>query len=186
MELSTLQFTYALQFLLYFVPFCLFSVPFGMFSQHPHLSYFQCVLISICVSALNDQKQTKLNLTKYNCVCSMCFTHLRIKYNYNHKIQQQLHAVQRKPKTEPNLSFDVVMCRAPIHPYPLYPPEPSPFPPTPTRLILIQFSVCLAATPPDDMPTPRPPPTESYVDSRFSEFRRKHKDDRKFFPSSKA
>lgn len=48
----------------------------------------------------------------------MCFTHLRIKYNYNHKIQQQLHAVKRKPKTEPNLSFDVVMCRARIHPYP--------------------------------------------------------------------
>jgi len=29
------------------------------------------------------------------------------------------------------------------------------------------------------MPTPRPPPVENYVDSRFSEFRRKHKDDRK-------
>lgn len=93
--------------------FLLFYVIFGMFSQHPHLSYFQCVLISICVSALNDQKTNQ-----YNCVCSMCFTHLRIKYNYNHKIQQQLHAVKRKPKTEPNLSFDVVMCRAHIHPYP--------------------------------------------------------------------
>lgn len=46
--------------------------------------------------------------------------------------------------------------------------------------ILIQFFLRPAATPPDDMPTPRPPPTESYVDSRFSEFRRKHKDDRKF------
>lgn len=32
------------------------------------------------------------------------------------------------------------------------------------------------------MPTPRPPPTDRYIDSRslLSEFRRKHKDDRKF------
>ncbi|XP_017854719.1 serine/threonine-protein phosphatase 6 regulatory ankyrin repeat subunit A [Drosophila busckii] len=34
----------------------------------------------------------------------------------------------------------------------------------------------------DDMPTPRPPPPENYVDSRFSEFRRKHKDDRPMTP----
>lgn len=47
----------------------------------------------------------------------MCFTHLRIKYNYNHKIQQQLHAVQRKPKTEPNLSLSMSSCAEPrIHP----------------------------------------------------------------------
>lgn len=39
----------------------------------------------------------------------------------------------------------------------------------------------------DDMPTPRPPPAENYVDSSrsmLSEFRRKHKDDRKCWFSS--
>lgn len=68
-----------------------------------------------------------------------------------------------------------------------YPTQTLPIPPyTQARSIsiLIQFSLRLAATPPDDMPTPRPPPTESYVDSRFSEFRRKHKDDRKFLSPS--
>lgn len=71
---------------------------------------------------------------------------------------------------------------------PPYPTHTLPIPPyTQARSfsILIQFSLRLAATPPDDMPTPRPPPTESYVDSRFSEFRRKHKDDRKFLSPSK-
>ncbi|XP_026842997.1 serine/threonine-protein phosphatase 6 regulatory ankyrin repeat subunit A isoform X2 [Drosophila persimilis] len=34
----------------------------------------------------------------------------------------------------------------------------------------------------DDMPTPRPPPAENYVDNRFSEFRRKHKDDLRMHP----
>lgn len=83
-------------------------------------------------------------------------------------------------------SLSMSSCAEPrIHP--LYPNPAHSLQQTPNRPLLIQFSVCLAATPrPDDMPTPRPPPTESYVDSRFSEFRRKHKDDRKFFPSSKA
>lgn len=63
----------------------------------------------------------------------MCFTHLRIKYNYNHKIQQQLHAVQRKPKTEPNLSFDVVMCRAP------YPPPSTRTQPIPSNKLQIDL-----------------------------------------------
>ncbi|SPP82189.1 Hypothetical predicted protein, partial [Drosophila guanche] len=47
-----------------------------------------------------------------------------------------------------------------------------------TNLILFDLN----ASNTDDMPTPRPPPADNYVDNRFSEFRRKHKDDRPMTP----
>lgn len=75
-------------------------------------------------------------------------------------------------------------CAAESPPYPTHTLPIPPYTQVRSFSILIQFSLRLAATPPDDMPTPRPPPTESYVDSRFSEFRRKHKDDRKFLSPS--
>lgn len=77
----------------------------------PHISSFRCVLISICVSALNDQKN---KLFKQLCVCAQCVSRTYELSTTTNTKQNNNNCMLYKEILKLNLTslFDVVvMCR---------------------------------------------------------------------------